>query len=155
MSKRLLILERFCYSENGTFGKFIDAEGRFLCYTVERPWNDNVPGVSCIPEGTYKATPFDSPHHGETFILENPDLHVYKFEADKEQETDRCLCLLAHVGNYATSVQGCVGVGRYLSANGSTWMVTESSKTMEALREWWTGVTEFEVEIRQVRGAVL
>ena len=40
------------YFPNGTNGK-LECEGRFICYTIELPWLDNVKRVSCIPEGKY------------------------------------------------------------------------------------------------------
>lgn len=40
------------YFPDGTNGK-LECEGRFICYTIELPWHDNVKRVSCIPEGKY------------------------------------------------------------------------------------------------------
>jgi len=53
MSK--LILTRFAYTDMGTFGK-ITVNGQTL-YTVERPWLNNAPTISCIPKGTYDCKP--------------------------------------------------------------------------------------------------
>ena len=47
-----VLLERFAYSPMGTFGVLTVDD--FECYTVERPWLDNKPRESCIPEGVYR-----------------------------------------------------------------------------------------------------
>src|SRR5690606_37342915 len=31
-----------------------EVDGKLLCYTIELPWRDNKPRVSCIPEGKYE-----------------------------------------------------------------------------------------------------
>lgn len=40
-------------TNQGTFGHF-EAEG-LICFSGELPWRDNAAGVSCVPEGQYKA----------------------------------------------------------------------------------------------------
>ena len=47
-----LVLERFAYSPDGTFGKLTFPEGEEF-YTAECPWFGNATGTSCIPEGIY------------------------------------------------------------------------------------------------------
>jgi hypothetical protein len=34
------------------YGK-LECEGKFICYTIELPWNNNEKRVSCIPAGKY------------------------------------------------------------------------------------------------------
>ena len=46
-----LQLQRFAYTPFGTFGRLYMPE--FQCFTIERPWLNNVPKESCIPEGEY------------------------------------------------------------------------------------------------------
>jgi hypothetical protein len=41
------------YFSKGTNGELF-YNGKRLCYTIELPWRDNMPRVSCIPEGTYE-----------------------------------------------------------------------------------------------------
>ena len=65
----ILTLTRFCYSEDmGTFG-FMDVGGH-RTFVAERPWKNNEPRVSCIPEGQYHVTRHNSPKFGRCFILE-------------------------------------------------------------------------------------
>lgn len=49
---RKLTLERFAYTPHGTLGRLCLPSGIEL-YTVEPPWQNNEPNVSCIPEGKY------------------------------------------------------------------------------------------------------
>jgi hypothetical protein len=39
--------------DDGTFGNLLIASSGFRCRTVELPWRDNAPDISCIPPGTY------------------------------------------------------------------------------------------------------
>lgn len=41
------------YYPAGTNGE-MKYKGRLLCYTIELPWLNNKPTVSCIPEGRYR-----------------------------------------------------------------------------------------------------
>lgn len=69
------------YFEEGTNGALFNS-GKFLCHTVELPWNDNKRNISCIPEGVYEVEPRFSKrfkHHlilravkGRSFILFHP-----------------------------------------------------------------------------------
>lgn len=87
-------LKRFAYHPEGTLGVVDHAGERF--YTIERPWLDNRPNVSCIPEGTYQMGWRESPRFGETW-------HVKEVE-------DRTWILI-HAANYPKDVQGCIGLG--------------------------------------------
>jgi hypothetical protein len=46
-----LVLVR-TYFSGGTNGILLH-DGLALCHTIELPWQDNRPGISCIPEGRY------------------------------------------------------------------------------------------------------
>ncbi len=69
------------YFKEGTNGTLFNSD-RFLCYTIELPWNDNKRNISCIPEGIYEVEPRFSKrfkHHlilkavkGRSFILFHP-----------------------------------------------------------------------------------
>lgn len=49
------------------FGTMV-VDGLFYGYTLERPWLDNRPRVSCIPEGTYKIATVFSPRFQKLMI---------------------------------------------------------------------------------------
>jgi hypothetical protein len=98
-----LILTRFCYGDQGTFGRLVLPSGICL-FTVERPWLDNRPSISCIPEGRYEMRPRNFFRGGYgTFEIQNvPDrTHI-----------------LLHVANRPHEVEGCIGLGVALSPRG-------------------------------------
>jgi hypothetical protein len=51
------------YHPEGTDG-MLYIEDALQCYTIELPWLDNQPRVSCIPEGTYRLVRRYSARHG-------------------------------------------------------------------------------------------
>ena len=53
MRKVTAILKRGASTDQGTFGTFTFPG--FFAYSLELPWRDNKPNVSCIPKGTYKC----------------------------------------------------------------------------------------------------
>jgi hypothetical protein len=104
-----LQLIRFAYTPMGTFGKLLFDE--FSCFTVELPWRDNRPRVSCIPCGTYplKRCMFRSRY--ETFeILEVPNRWLIKI----------------HIANAMDDLLGCVGLGYRLGCVRGLWAVQRS-----------------------------
>ena len=52
--REMVHVERFAYTPMGTFGK-MRYKG-FECFTVELPWENNAPYISCIPTGIYPIT---------------------------------------------------------------------------------------------------
>lgn len=97
---KTITLERFCYHPEGTLGVIrVDGE---LFYSVEKPWLDNAPNVSCVPEGTYKTGWRDSPKFGETWHIKDVPNRTY---------------ILIHAANYPTDVHGCIGLGMQLMAD--------------------------------------
>ncbi|WP_045739450.1 DUF5675 family protein [Xanthomonas sp. MUS 060] len=68
-----IVITRKHSTPNGTPGELIatnDAGHAFTCDTLELPWQDNAPGVSCIMNDHYSATIWHSDHldcdHGKT-----------------------------------------------------------------------------------------
>ncbi len=69
------------YFPNGTNGQLYH-NGKLICYTIELPWLNNKPQVSCIPEGRYELVKRYSAkykHHlhvlnvkGRSYILIHP-----------------------------------------------------------------------------------
>ena len=55
-------LKRFCYHPEGTLG-VIELAGETF-YSIERPWLNNAPNVSCIPVGNYDMGWRNSPRFG-------------------------------------------------------------------------------------------
>lgn len=52
-------LIRLITSDQGTVGR-LTTDG-FSCYTIELPWRDNAPQISCIPKGEYHVVWSKSP----------------------------------------------------------------------------------------------
>ncbi|MGE4487891.1 MAG: DUF5675 family protein [Synergistaceae bacterium] len=104
-----------------------------ICRTIERPWLDNQPGISCIPEATYKVVPDNSGKHQYFKILDVEDRESIEI----------------HVANKAKELNGCIACGdAVLTASDGERMVLHSRKTMDALKaEYPDG---FELVIRSV-----
>lgn len=50
------------YDDRGTNGVLYINDQK-ICSTIELPWRDNMTGISCIPEGTYKLAKRWSPKY--------------------------------------------------------------------------------------------
>jgi hypothetical protein len=57
------------YYTKGTNG-LLYINKTFQCYTIELPWMDNQPRISCIPEGTYALRKRYSPKFKEHLLVE-------------------------------------------------------------------------------------
>jgi len=119
-------LERFAYGPDATLGRLI-LPGTVL-YTIERPWLDNTPFKSCIPEGVYNVGKYSSPKY--------PDVWELK---DVPERTH----ILIHAANWAKDVQGCIGVGMDLAPG--EWWVTYSKNALTILRTLLPD--EFEINV--------
>jgi|TARA_Y100000310_G_scaffold202996_1_gene203258 hypothetical protein len=88
-------LIRFAYFTDRTLGQLHHQDKTW--WTIERPWLDNQPNVSCIPTGTYPLERVDSPRFG-------PRMWQISRVPDRTH-------ILIHVANTADNVMGCVGLG--------------------------------------------
>lgn len=82
--------------------------GQRRFFTIEQPWRNNEIGVSCVPMGTYKLVPYNSPTHGQTFCLHNPSLNIYG--PGPFPVGGRSYCEL-HSANWARQLEGCIALG--------------------------------------------
>lgn len=128
-------LERFCdHPEMGVFGRLF-LNGKMLAYTLEQPWNNNAPFVSCVPAGKYSLISFDSRKYGKTFALFNPELNVQVQQTGNKN--DRFACLFVHAANETTELKGCVAAGLGLGFADSDkdgiahWSLTSSKIAVE------------------------
>lgn len=105
-------------------------------YTLERPWQDNRPNVSCVPVGSYRCDSFSSPKFGPTFLLRDvPDRDFIEF----------------HWGSYVHDTEGCILLGtRFIELDADMAMLTGSKvgfrEFIDALQS--NQVTSFNLEIR-------
>ncbi len=91
-----LTLHRQPSTPAGTFG--ILAVGNDpLCHTLERPWDDNKPRLSCVPAGLYDCVR----HNGSHFQ------NVWELCGVPGREA-----ILIHPGNSIRDTEGCILVGQ-------------------------------------------
>ena len=123
-----ILLERFAYHPSGTLGSLTLYGERF--YSIERPWKNNSPNVSCIPEGSYPVVWRTSPRFGLTWhITDVPDrTHI-----------------LIHVANFPEDVQGCIGLGTDLM--GDKVAVSSSRIAVERFEELTKDEEEWQIKI--------
>ena len=120
----LLDIVRFAYAPFGTYGRctarFQESEIPTLrsWWTVERPWLENAPFVSCIPEGSYTCK-------REVFHRKQQETLEIQFVQDRTE-------ILIHVANWPNDVQGCIGIGTDVMGN-SPWGVANSGDAMKEL----------------------
>lgn len=75
-------------------------------FTMEREWNNNKVGSSCVPTGVYRVRAYDSPRFGKTWILSNPSLGIGEFPGQSRRSG-----ILIHHANFAFELQGCIAPG--------------------------------------------
>ena len=87
-------LQRIKHSKHQILGKLTINGVRYD--TLELPWKDNEPRVSCIPAGRYDVVKRHSPKYGHHFhVLDVPNRSY----------------ILIHHGNYHRDTLGCILVG--------------------------------------------
>lgn len=149
MPIKKLKLERFAYSDMGTFGELFDENGEHFCWVCEEVWHNNRPSIeyrqtgSCIPVGTYTCRRGKYPRHGDTFEVLNVPGRT---------------AILFHVGNTVADIEGCLALGNRLGALGNVWSVLESGGSHGGYTRFMrsmVGRKEFELEITNRVGGVL
>src|SRR5690606_2511359 len=66
-TKHTLVLRRI-YGEQGTNGTMYFQDEK-ICHTIELPDRNNIPRISCIPEGRYKLEKRKYIKHGEPIVI--------------------------------------------------------------------------------------
>lgn len=97
--------------------------GDWDAFTLELPWEDNKPFVSCIPEGTYKAKKYMSPSKKQTVLmLDDVPGRTY---------------IQIHAGNYTRQIEGCILIGngiKFLDKDGIP-DISDSGNALKTLLE--------------------
>lgn len=125
---------------NGTEGKLV-IEGAITgtIFTLEEPWKNNQPGISCIPKGIYRCIP-----HG--------------WESGTGLKQKRCWeiikvpnrsAILIHSGNTIEDIEGCCLVGLQRDTMNGLPAVLQSRNAMALLREI-IGLNSFDLVIQGV-----
>jgi hypothetical protein len=143
-----IIRKRSLSSPTGEYGRLL-IDGALFCATCEQPWNNNLQGASCIPEGDYRLLHFDSPAHGPTVVFHNPALNIFGTPAMiPAGRSGRSLCEI-HNANWPFQLKGCVAVGQQLmeiSPHGLG--VNSSVPTFQALMQIMASAREITVTVR-------
>ena len=91
------------YYSNGTNGALL-LNGDRVCSTIELPWKENAPRISCIPEGIYELKKRYSQRFGKHFQLLNVPGRSY---------------ILIHPANDALKeLRGCIAPVSFLTGAG-------------------------------------
>ena len=81
------------YNPNGTNG-ILNINGEFICFTIELPWHNNLPQISCIPEGEYKVAPrFSKKHGGHLLIKDVPGRAIILFHPANNAQKELKGCI--------------------------------------------------------------
>lgn len=107
---------------------------RTLAITLERPWHDNLPDISCIPAGLYTCKRVKSPKFGNTFEVMNVFGRVD---------------ILFHKGNTVEDTQGCILLGKTLDMSGITPGIAMSKVAFDEFIDMLQAVGEFDLLIKE------
>ena len=95
-----LKLVRYGSTPHGTFGKMTHEPSGWSCYTVERPWEQNKPAISCIPAGLYGLT--------------LGTYHKHDYPAYELRLVPGRANIKIHIANVAGELEGCIAPGKEL-----------------------------------------
>lgn len=131
----MLKLLRVIYHHEATYGYLTHPDGLTLC-TVERPWRNNAPYVSCVPEGLYELVPHNGNRFTDTWALVNEPLGVYHLPNNKAKRS----AIIFHEANTADQLMGCIAPGLEFAelsfaGHDKALGVTSSRDAMAKLRE--------------------
>lgn len=123
-------LARFAYTESGTYGRL--SVGSFSCYSLELPWLNNEPFISCIPEGTYDLERGWFKGKYENYAL----LGVRGRWATE-----------IHVGNEVADLSGCIATGRIPMGINDQWGLGASTMAHHAFMKAMGDTKRAEIEV--------
>lgn len=110
-------LRRFAYLKQAVVGRL--TVGPFSCWTLERPWENNVRMISCIPDGTYVCEPFSGKKFKDVIEVTGVPNRSY---------------ILFHAANYPEELEGCIAPGLHHAINEDHARVWESLPALEQLK---------------------
>src|SRR5579885_1521472 len=101
---------------------YLAADGKIICYTLEKPWRGNKPEISSIPAGTYSAF----------FRYDHRD----RWRIELKGVPGRSNVQL-HMGNVTADTKGWILVGAELTSDLCS--VKDSAKASKALKKAFYG----------------
>lgn len=120
-------LKRIAYTEHGTFGVLLE-NGIPFAVTIELPWRDNKPFVSCIPTGQYACKRFKRSSGKITWEVTGVEGRY---------------AILFHAANTVTDLRGCVGVAKEFGILRGKPAVLSSGRGFEEFMDKTTIYQEF------------
>lgn len=136
---KTIILERFAYSPDGTFGR-LSLPGGWSCCTVECPWKGNAPFESCIPDGVYHLK------RRRSDVVEKSSGGDY-VEGWEVCDVPGRSFIMIHPGNWPSNFEGCIGVGKKYKVMQGSNGVTASRATFAELMGGLDG-GQWQIDIR-------
>ena len=129
MMPTTITIERFAYNPiwpndlSSTLGVMYLPSGRELA-TIERPWLNNQPRVSCIPEGVYTLSKRQSP------VVKRSSRGKYDEGWEVRSVPNRSYIMI-HPGNWSSDIEGCIAVGMQHGILHGKIAVEESQRAFE------------------------
>jgi len=127
-------LQRVWQTSEATLGRL----GEY--WTIERPWADNRPRISCIPAGSYLCKPR---------IFERGGYRTYEVTGVPGRSL-----ILIHIANFAADVLGCIGLGMEAGTLAGHMAVLRSreafqrwTSSMQGVDLWWLDVLDVDADI--------
>lgn len=114
-----LVLKRIHLTNTATLG-IMYLNGEEICRTLENPWLNNHPFISCVPKHNYLVKSYSSAKYPDVWELQDVN--------DRSK-------ILIHVGNRAEHTEGCILVGLNWGFLGDDLAVLNSRKALDKLRE--------------------
>jgi len=114
-----LKLKREIISNKAILGT-IELDNTELCRTLENPWLNNRPYISCIPAGKYIAKKYSSEKYPNVWELQNVNGRSK---------------ILIHNGNLEKHTQGCILVGATWGFIDDELAVLNSTATLNRIRK--------------------
>jgi len=132
-------IDRFAYTPKGTFGTLEVYDGAMLlfsCRTIERPWENNKPNVSCIPASMY---------------FMKLDNFKEKYADYQLQDVSGRSFIEIHIGNSMADVTGCIALGKHyrIDEQNDKYWIAESTVAFNEFMETMDGDKEAVLEIRE------
>ena len=103
-------LRRFCYLPKGSLSE-LTHRGEHVCWILERPWLNNAPFDSCIPDGLYDVLPDE-----EGRYRGHPEIIGVSGRSE----------IIIHAANRVNEIEGCLAPGTGYAMDGVEPYVTES-----------------------------
>lgn len=129
----MILLERYAHLPSHTEG--VLSLGEIEVFTLERPWLDNRPGRSCIPEGSYRA------RRGRYNAGGYPCIELLAVPGRTQ--------IKVHGANRVDQLQGCIAPGLRWGVQKDQRAILQSRAALESLMDALPAdAREFDFEVR-------